>query len=96
MKQMNQEGRIFIQGIEIVAHRQQSLLQALEAAGFAPEYQCRQGWCGACKNTLLSGEVEYSSEPMAHLQSNEVLTCCCKAKGNIELAELPAVSQLRA
>jgi ferredoxin len=57
----------------------------MEQAGLEPEYNCRDGHCGACRCTLVSGEVEYVGFAMAYTQGNEILPCICRAKTDIEL-----------
>ena len=43
----------------------ETLLEALERTGHEVEYQCRSGYCGACRLTLLSGNVSYHKPPLA-------------------------------
>lgn len=62
-----------------------SLLETLENNGFYPEYQCRMGFCGSCRVKMTSGEVSYHQPPLAALNPNEILTCCCKVKGDLEI-----------
>lgn len=62
-----------------------SLLEALEAHQICVEYQCREGFCGSCRTRLLKGEVSYAAKPLAFVQDDEILPCCCKANGDIEL-----------
>ncbi|MCW8334768.1 2Fe-2S iron-sulfur cluster binding domain-containing protein [Vibrio sp. SCSIO 43135] len=62
-----------------------TLLETMENAGLEPEYNCRDGHCGACRCTLKSGEVEYVGFAMAYTQGDEILPCICKAKSDIEL-----------
>ncbi|MCU5771329.1 class I ribonucleotide reductase maintenance protein YfaE [Erwiniaceae bacterium BAC15a-03b] len=62
-----------------------SLLAALEANKTYIEYQCREGFCGSCRVRLLKGEVCYAAKPIAFVQEGEILPCCCKAKGDIEI-----------
>ncbi|MFS2224428.1 class I ribonucleotide reductase maintenance protein YfaE [Pantoea sp. B65] len=62
-----------------------SLLAQLEAHKTYIEYQCREGFCGACRIRLLKGEVCYVEKPLAFVQEGEILPCCCKASGDIEL-----------
>ncbi|CAX60576.1 class I ribonucleotide reductase maintenance protein YfaE [Erwinia billingiae] len=62
-----------------------SLLDALEAHQVCVEYQCREGYCGSCRTRLLKGEVCYTAKPLAFVQHDEILPCCCKANGDIEL-----------
>lgn len=58
----------------------ETLLEGLERTGHQVEYQCRSGYCGSCRVTLHSGSVDYKKPPLAHLQANEILTCCSYAK----------------
>lgn len=66
----------------------ETLLAALERTGHQVEYQCRHGYCGACRLTLASGGAEalfYPEPPLASLRPGELLPCCCTARGDIEL-----------
>ncbi|WP_035386895.1 2Fe-2S iron-sulfur cluster-binding protein [Ferrimonas senticii] len=51
------------------------LLKLLKENGLYSE--CQQGFCGACRTKVISGTVRYLAEPMARLQHNEILPCCC-------------------
>lgn len=62
-----------------------TLLEAMEQAGLEPEFQCRDGHCGACKCELLSGEVEYVGFALAFTHPKEILPCICKAKSDVTL-----------
>ena len=62
-----------------------SLLQQIEKYGIYPEYQCRSGYCGACRTKLISGKVSYPSPPLAFLNPGEILLCCCKAESDLEI-----------
>ncbi|RWR01319.1 2Fe-2S ferredoxin [[Pantoea] beijingensis] len=62
-----------------------SLLDTLESHNLCVEYQCREGYCGSCRTRLLKGEVCYVAQPLAFVQDGEILPCCCKAKGDIEI-----------
>lgn len=55
----------------------ESLLEGLERTGHEVEYQCRSGYCGACRLTLLAGKVAYAEPPLAYLGQSEILPCCC-------------------
>ncbi|NAW68603.1 2Fe-2S iron-sulfur cluster binding domain-containing protein [Vibrio sp. V27_P1S3P104] len=65
-----------------------TLLESMENAGLLPEYNCRDGHCGACRCRLISGEVEYVGFAMAYTQGNEILPCICKAKSALELEDV--------
>ena len=62
-----------------------SLLAALESHNVEVEYQCREGYCGSCRCRLVAGQVDWIAEPLAFIQPGEILPCCCRAKGDIEI-----------
>lgn len=62
-----------------------SLLAALESHNVAVEYQCREGYCGACRMRLVAGQVHWINTPLAFIQPGEILPCCCKARGDVEI-----------
>ena len=64
----------------------ETLLEGLERTGHEVEYQCRSGYCGACRLSLLSGSVSYDTLPLAFIGPNEVLPCCCQVEENISVA----------
>lgn len=69
-----------------------SLLDALEAQQIPAPYNCRGGYCGCCKVRLLDGEVEPVQDALVDCADGEVLTCCCRPKGHIEI-EIPDAEQ---
>ena len=68
----------------------ESLLDGLLRTGHQIEYQCRNGYCGACRCKLVSGEVSYPTLPLAFIPAGEVLTCCGKPESTLVL-DLPLV-----
>ena len=62
-----------------------NLLETLEKLGYAVEYQCRSGYCGSCRIKLLSGCVSYVQLPMAFLQPDEILPCCCQVQTDLHI-----------
>lgn len=46
-------------------------------------YMCRQGYCGACKMKVrgMIGQVSSKQTPLAQLNADEVLACCCMPMG---------------
>lgn len=56
----------------------ETLLEGLERTGHQVEYQCRSGYCGACRVTLSAGSVDYEKPPLAFLRQDEILPCCCR------------------
>lgn len=63
----------------------ETLLEALERTGHEVEYQCRSGYCGACRVRLLSGSVGYREPPLAFVAPGEILPCCCVVREDVEL-----------
>ena len=62
-----------------------SLLETLEKNGIFHEYQCRSGYCGSSRVKLLNGRVSYAEMPLAFLQQNEILLCCCRVESDLEI-----------
>ena len=63
----------------------ETLLEGLERNGYPVEYQCRQGYCGACRMRIAEGEVHYRDKPLAYVARGEVLACCALPQSNIVL-----------
>lgn len=67
-------------------NKEQTLLDCLELADVEVHYHCRDGFCGACRVTLVEGEVNYpAGEPLAYVGDNEILPCCCVPVTDISL-----------
>ncbi|WP_132025033.1 class I ribonucleotide reductase maintenance protein YfaE [Bisgaardia hudsonensis] len=62
-----------------------SLLKNLEIQGIHPEYQCRSGYCGSCRTKLISGKVSYKEAPLAFINPNEILLCCCQVESDLKI-----------
>ncbi len=62
-----------------------TLLEAMEAAGIETHFQCRDGFCGACRTQLVSGDVTYINEPLAFVRPGDCLACCCVPSSDIEI-----------
>ena len=66
--------------------KNQTLLECLESADVNVHYHCRDGFCGACRVVLSSGEINYpQGEPLAFVAENEILPCCCVPVTDINL-----------
>lgn len=61
-----------------------SLLAALESHNVAVEYQCREGYCGSCRTRLVAGQG-LDCRTVSLYSAGEILPCCCRAKGDIEI-----------
>lgn len=74
--------------VSIESNRSNTILETMESAGLLPEYNCRDGHCGACRCKLDAGEVEYVGFAMAYTQGNEILPCICRAKTALEIEQV--------
>lgn len=73
------------QPVLLFTEQHNSLLQALEAKKVTIFSECRSGFCGACKTRIISGSVSYLTEPLAELNADECLPCCCIPSEDLEL-----------
>jgi len=75
------------QNKSISASREQSILDSALSAGIVFDYSCKNGQCGACKTTLLEGEVLELQAQIAlseeDRENNKILSCCCAAQTDI-------------
>lgn len=74
-----------VNGPELKFQHAHSLLESLEAQDVQVHYQCREGYCGSCRTRLLEGEVHYTEEPLAWVNDDEILPCCCIPKTAIKI-----------
>ncbi|NOI67937.1 MULTISPECIES: 2Fe-2S iron-sulfur cluster-binding protein [unclassified Vibrio] len=81
--------KINITGLSpILASSNKTLLENMESANLQPEYHCRDGHCGACKCTLVSGEIEEIGFKMAYTSEGEILPCISRAKTDLLLEKV--------
>jgi len=66
---------------------EQSILDSALSAGIVFDYSCKNGQCGACKTTLLEGEVLELQAQIAlseeDRENNKILSCCCAPQTDI-------------
>jgi ferredoxin-NADP reductase len=70
-------------GLELQVKADESLLEALEAAGQSPPSLCRGGACGACELPVLSGIPEHHDHVLTarqHGSNSVIMTCVSRAK----------------
>jgi ferredoxin-NADP reductase len=74
-------------GVTVQVPRDQSLLEAAEAAGAAIPSSCRAGVCMTCRTRLLEGNVDCSGDSLddEDRASGYILPCVSWAKGNCTL-----------
>ncbi|GAB2684652.1 class I ribonucleotide reductase maintenance protein YfaE [Aliiglaciecola sp. 3_MG-2023] len=69
----------------ILTDHSDTILESLEKQNIEVHYHCREGFCGACRSKLISGEVDYKTDPLAYIDDDEFLPCCCIALGDIKI-----------
>src|SRR5258706_15617247 len=66
------------------------LLTAVLRQGIGLPYGCKNGACGSCKGTVVSGEVEQRSHSSSALSNDEktrgmALLCCATPNSDLEI-----------
>ena len=88
---MSKKIRLLPSGKEIEAQEGESVLAALESAGYALPNNCRAGACGECKAKVCSGEIDQGFVLDMALPSEERergLALMCMARPKSELIEI--------
>lgn len=67
---------------------QPTILHCLEQQQKDISYQCREGYCGACRCKLINGSIQYLHEPLAFVRQGEFLPCCSIPVTDIKI-EIP-------
>jgi ferredoxin len=72
-------------------HDDESLLDGLLRTGHEINYQCREGYCGSCRVRKISSShpVNYPFIPLAMLEEDEILPCCCLVQGVLYINHQP-------
>jgi phthalate 4,5-dioxygenase reductase subunit len=69
-------------GATLAVSAEQSILQALRAAGHAVPSSCESGTCGSCRTGLLAGEAEHRDMVLSDSEkSSHIMVCVSRAKG---------------
>ncbi|MGW4144653.1 MOSC domain-containing protein [Streptomyces mirabilis] len=58
------------------SERYATLLELAEACEVPTRWSCRTGVCHTCATPLLTGQVDYTTQPLEDPASGEVLPCC--------------------
>ena len=70
-------------GTRVHVTSEQSILQALRAAGQHVPSSCESGTCGSCRTPLLSGDVEHRDWVLRpEEQAQHIMVCVSRAKSN--------------
>jgi ferredoxin-NADP reductase/MOSC domain-containing protein YiiM len=63
----------------------QSLLELAEACDVPVRWSCRTGVCHMCECALIGGAVEYQPDPLEPPADGNLLICCTRPKGEVEI-----------
>lgn len=72
-------------GIEVRVPEDQTLLEAIEAAGVEPPSLCRGGACGQCLTEVIDGAADHRDHylsPEEHNSGRAMMICVSRAKGD--------------
>jgi CDP-4-dehydro-6-deoxyglucose reductase, E3 len=77
-------------GHSYTAKAHETVLESAIEAGFNIPYGCRNGACGSCKGTVLSGEVDYGDYAASALTEAEkiagkALFCCARPLSDLSI-----------
>jgi ferredoxin len=62
-----------------------SLLDLAEACDVAVGFGCRNGTCHNCESSVLTGAVDYITEPLEPPPTGRVLVCCSQPRTDLVL-----------
>ena len=77
-------------GLTVHVSSQQTVLQALRAAGVDVASDCEEGLCGTCEVNVIDGEIDHRDKVLTQSERQEnrrMMTCCSRSRrGRIVLA----------
>jgi len=62
-----------------------SLLEFAEACDVPVQWACRTGVCHTCECALIGGAVQYAPDPLEPPAAGNVLICCSRPSGDLEV-----------
>jgi vanillate O-demethylase ferredoxin subunit len=83
--------RLAKSGRELPVAPGQTILEALEAAGFEPPHSCRGGVCGACETRVIEGLPLHRDSILTEAErkaGRTMMICCSGAKGKLLVLDL--------
>jgi ferredoxin len=78
-------------GVEIHVREDQTLLEAIEEAGFEPPCLCRGGACGQCLTDVIEGTPEHRDHYLNaadHAANRSMIICVSRVKGECIVLDL--------
>ena len=71
--------------VSVTVPADQTLLQALQAAGFDVPCDCGEGLCGTCEVKLVEGQVDHRDKVLSKSEraaNQRMMACCSRAAGS--------------
>jgi cytochrome P450/ferredoxin-NADP reductase len=78
------EAVLKVTGLSVMVRPDQTLLQALQAAGVDVPCDCNEGLCGTCELELLDGEADHRDKVLTRAEKaaqKRMMACCSRARG---------------
>lgn len=64
----------------------ETVLEAVERAGYAIPYSCRKGLCASCQGKIISGEAKVKGQGLCIGPMDDVLLCQARPISNLEIS----------
>ena len=71
-------------GLTVAVRPDQTLLQALQAAGVDVPCDCNEGLCGTCEVQVLQGRIDHRDKVLTRVErasQQRMMACCSRAQG---------------
>ncbi|WP_282158197.1 cytochrome P450/oxidoreductase [Shimia thalassica] len=71
-------------GLTLSVARDQTVLEALSAAGVDVPCDCNEGLCGTCEVSVVSGDIDHRDKVLSATEQQKkdrMMACCSRAKG---------------
>lgn len=85
-------GWVFTDEMRFYLHENETLLDGMKRTEHQTvRFECQRGYCGCCKMriTANTGELMMVQKPIAMLDDDEVLACCCRPMGTVCVTYAP-------
>jgi len=72
-------------GLSVAVAADQTLLQALQAAGVDVPCDCGEGLCGTCEVAVLDGDIDHRDKVLSKAEraaQHRMMACCSRARGS--------------
>lgn len=71
--------------IKVLNFSEKSILEHALKNKINVEYNCKDGFCGACSYRLISGKVKYTKNVISYIPEEHIAICSCVPESDIIL-----------